>query len=371
MQKRKMNNPSAAILGAGSWGTALAILLSQKGIDVSLWARNRDFSEKIKNTRENTKYLPGFFFPESLKVSYELREVISGKEVIILAIPSHGLRKAAEDISRILYDSRFQGEHTGSPLPKAIISATKGIENETLLLMSQVLEEALPPGFSQRIAVITGPSFAKEVALSLPTAVAVSATNKKLLPYLQNLFFTDTFRVYTNPDIAGVQLGGALKNVMAIAAGISDGMGFGTNTRAALITRGLAEMARFGIKMGANPLTFAGLAGLGDLVLTCTGDLSRNRQVGLRLGQEESISSILSSMSMVAEGVKTAKSAHDLAIKHHVDMPITTQVYRVLYEALNPRDAVKELLSRPFSEELPDTPDSSFGRTHRFAPTLS
>jgi glycerol-3-phosphate dehydrogenase (NAD(P)+) len=359
-----MNNPSAAILGAGSWGTAIAILLSQKGIDVNLWARNRDFSEKIKNARENTKYLPGFPFPESLWVTHELREAVSGREAIILAIPSHGIRKVAEDISKI-YSA------TPSLLPKAIILATKGIENETLFLMSQVMEETLPPGLSQRIAVITGPSFAKEVALSLPTAVAVSATNKKLLPYLQNLFFTDTFRVYSNPDMTGVQLGGALKNVMAIATGISDGMGFGTNTRAALITRGLAEMARLGIKMEANPLTFAGLAGLGDLVLTCTGDLSRNRQVGLRLGRGESISNILSSMSMVAEGVKTAKSAHDLAIKHHVDMPITTQVYRVIYEALNPQDAVKELLSRPFSKELPDTPNSSFGLTHGFASATS
>ena len=348
-----MTKFSAAVLGAGSWGTALAILLAGKGVDTILWSRNRDFSEKIKHAGENTKYLPGVSFPASLQLTHNLKEAIKDRESVIFAIPSHGLRKVAQEFTEII---------TGSPsIPlKAVISATKGIENETLLLMSQVMEEVLPPGLSKTIAVITGPSFAEEVAASVPTAVAVSARDIRLLPYLQEFFSTNTFRVYTNPDFAGVQLGGALKNVMAIAVGISDGMGFGTNTRAALITRGLAEMARLGIKMGANPLSFAGLAGLGDLVLTCTGDLSRNRQVGLRLGRGESLSSIISSMTMIAEGVKTAESAHDLSLKFGVEMPITKQVYRVLYKEMNPVEAVKELLSRPSSHELPDTANSSF-----------
>jgi glycerol-3-phosphate dehydrogenase (NAD(P)+) len=216
------------------------------------------------------------------------------------------------------------------------------------------MEEVLPSRLSGRLAALSGPSFAHEVASSMPTAVTIAASEHKLCTGLQDLFTTETFRVYTSLDLMGVQLGGALKNVIAIASGISDGMGFGTNTRAALITRGLAEMSRLGMRLGANPLTFAGLAGLGDLVLTCTGDLSRNRQVGLKLGQGQSIDSILKEMSMVAEGVKTTDSVYAMAEKYKVEMPITNQVYRVLYQGLDPKNAVNELLARPPREELGD-----------------
>ncbi|HID97930.1 MAG TPA: NAD(P)-dependent glycerol-3-phosphate dehydrogenase [Thermodesulfobacteriaceae bacterium] len=338
---------SVSVLGAGSWGTALAVLLAGKGISTCLWARNTSISERIKSQRENPLYLPGFQLPEELEVTSNLSHAVLGREVIVFVVPSHGLRQVAERTADILGTSAA---------PRAVISASKGIENHTLLTMSEILEDVLPARLTGRIAVISGPSFAHEVACCMPTAVTIACQDHKLGIRLQTLFSTDTFRVYTSLDIVGVQLGGALKNVIAIASGISDGIGFGTNTRAALITRGLAEISRLGMRMGANPLTFAGLAGLGDLVLTCTGDLSRNRQVGLKLGHGHTIDTILAEMNMVAEGVKTSRSACALAGKYQVDMPIITQVYKVLYENLDPKDGVRELLTRPPTHELGDIP---------------
>ena len=339
------------VFGAGSWGTTLAVLLADKGVETVLWARDREFAEQIRKGRENTSYLPGINLPAALEITSDISKAVSDKEILLFVVPSHGFREVAEQVSITLSDL------SQSPnLPLAVVSATKGIENRTLLTMTEILEEVLPPRSAGRMAVLSGPSFAQEVASSIPTAVTIACADHRLCTALQDLFSTETFRVYTSPDLIGVQLGGALKNVMAIASGISDGMGFGTNTRAALITRGLAEMSRLGIKLGANPLTFAGLAGLGDLVLTCTGDLSRNRQVGLKLGQGQSIDNILEEMKMVAEGVKTTSSAHAMAEKHHVEMPITNQVYRVLYEGHDPKDAVGELLMRPPRQELWDIP---------------
>jgi glycerol-3-phosphate dehydrogenase (NAD(P)+) len=337
----------AGVIGAGSWGTALAVLLANRGIDTTLWSRNPAFAEKIGLDRENSTYLPGFGFPDGLMVTSDVLSAVRDQDVLVFVVPSHGLRRVAETVSEALSGGRFQG-------PKAVVSATKGIENETLLTMTDVLEEVLPSGLAGKIAAISGPSFAREVAAGLPTAVTVAATDHRLCAAVQEFFSTDTFRVYTSLDPIGVQLGGALKNVIAIASGISDGMGFGTNTRAALITRGLAEIARLGMCFGANPLTFAGLAGLGDLVLTCTGDLSRNRQVGLKLGQGWSVEAIQREMNMVAEGIKTSRSAHALAEKHGVEMPIAAQVYSVLYEGRDPKDAVRELLARPLRQELGD-----------------
>ena len=337
------------VLGAGSWGTTLAVLLANKGIKTILWARNQEFAKQIREIRENTLYLPGFELPAALEITSDIAKAVTDKEVILFAVPSHGLREVAKQVLIILNDL------SKSPsLPYALVSASKGIENRTLLTMTEIIKEVLPSRLSGRLAALSGPSFAQEVASSIPTAVTIAASEHKLCTGLQDLFTTETFRVYTSLDLMGVQLGGALKNVMAIASGISDGMGFGTNTRAALITRGLAEMSRLGMRLGANPLTFAGLAGLGDLVLTCTGDLSRNRQVGLKLGQGQSIEIILKAMSMVAEGVKTTSSAHAMAEKYKVDMPITNQVYKVLYEGLDPKDAVNELLTRPPRQELGD-----------------
>ncbi|MGQ9499427.1 MAG: NAD(P)H-dependent glycerol-3-phosphate dehydrogenase [Dissulfurimicrobium sp.] len=335
-----------SVIGAGSWGTALAIFLARKGFDVVLWARNADFAKSIARSRENFDYLPGVRFPDMLGVTADLSDALLDRDIVVFAVPSHGVRRVAEAASGVL------GAAPALSLPKAIVSATKGIENETLLTMTGVLSETFQPALSSRLAVLSGPSFAKEVAVSIPTAITLACYDRHLCIELQRLFFAETFRVYTSQDVIGVELGGALKNVIAIAVGISDGMGFGANTRAALITRGLAEMTRLGVRLGANPLTFAGLAGLGDLVLTCTGDLSRNRQVGLKLGRGIPIAAILDDMKMVAEGIKSSRSAHILSEKYRIEMPITTQVYSVIYKGKDPRDAVRELLSRPLNEEL-------------------
>jgi glycerol-3-phosphate dehydrogenase (NAD(P)+) len=345
------------VLGAGSWGTALAVLLANKGIKTVLWARNQEFAKQIRKSRENKSYLPDIELPAALEITSDISKAVTDKEVILFVVPSHGLREVAKQVSMAIDDLSQSPNHkiTKSPnLPYAMVSASKGIENRTLLTMTEIMEEVLPSRLSGRLAALSGPSFAQEVASSIPTAVTIAASEHKLCTGLQDLFTTETFRVYTSLDLMGVQLGGALKNVMAIASGISDGMGFGTNTRAALITRGLAEMSRLGMRLGANPLTFTGLAGLGDLVLTCTGDLSRNRQVGLKLGQGQSIDTILKEMSMVAEGVKTTNSVYAMAEKYKVEMPITNQVYRVLYQGLDPKDAVNELLTRPPRQELGD-----------------
>ncbi len=337
---------STAVLGAGSWGTALAILLAEKGVETTLWARKEETARKIRDAGENPLYLPGFPLPPDLEVTPELERALSGKEVVLLAVPSHGMRQTARLISEIIGAGILE-----SP-PRVYVSAAKGIENETFMTMTEVLSEVLPREPSHELAVLSGPSFAKEVALKMPTAVTIAAFSEETARMLTELFSTDFFRVYSTLDVTGVQLGGAVKNVMAVAAGISDGLGFGTNTRAALITRGLAEMSRLGLKLGANPLTFAGLAGLGDLVLTCTGDLSRNRQVGLKLGKGQTMEEIRSSMNQVAEGIRTSKSLYRLSRRHNVEMPITAEVYKVVHKGLDPRKAVRSLLDRPPKPEL-------------------
>ncbi len=335
-----------AVLGAGSWGTALARLLAEKGVATSLWARKEETARILRDEGENSLYLPGFTLPSSLEITHDLRQAIEGKDVVLLAVPSHGMRQTAGLISDLMGRSDLKRP------PRIFVSAAKGIENETLMTMTEVLSEVLPREASFELAVLSGPSFAREVAQGMPTAVTMAAFNEETARGLIRLFSTDFFRVYSTLDVTGVQLGGAVKNVMAVAAGISDGLGFGTNTRAALITRGLAEMSRLGLKLGANPLTFAGLAGLGDLVLTCTGDLSRNRQVGLKLGQGMSMDQIMASMSQVAEGIRTSKSLYRLSKRHDVEMPITAEVYRVVHQGLDPRRAVRSLLDRPPKPEL-------------------
>ena len=335
-----MEQNRIAVIGAGSWGTALAIMLAGKGCPVTLWAHRPEHVAALNRLRENIDYLPGFRLPELIFVTADLSQAVKNHSIVLMVVPSHVSRTVLKEVAPLL------------DLDVYLVSASKGIENETLMTMTQVMEDVLPDGFHDRLAIISGPSFAKEVAGQVPTAVTVATKNRESAVWLQERLSADRFRVYASTDIRGLELGGALKNIVAIAAGICDGLGYGTNTRAALITRGLAEITRLGVRMGARPLTFSGLAGLGDLVLTCTGDLSRNRMVGLKLGQGKQLEQILSEMKMVAEGVKTTRSAMALARREGVEMPILEQVYEVLYNNKRAAEAVTALLSRDLKEEL-------------------
>jgi len=331
-----------AVIGAGSWGTALALHLSKKGCSVRLWGVDPHHVEKLQQERQNTRYLPGMLFPETLSPTDNLKEAVSGSPTICMVVPSHGYRDVFEKVVGCLDNDAV------------IISATKGVENGTLQTMSQIMADVI--NGSEKIisierAVLSGPSFAKEVAEEVPTAITMGCKDAVIASELQKLFNTGYFRVYTSTDLIGLEVSAALKNIIAIAAGICDGLKFGMNARAALITRGLAEITRLGIKMGAEPATFYGLSGMGDLVLTCTGDLSRNRTVGLKLGKGQLLDQILDEMSMVAEGVKTTKSVYHLAKEQHVEMPILEQVYRILYEDKDCRTAVNDLLGRDLKAE--------------------
>ncbi|MFZ5471232.1 MAG: NAD(P)H-dependent glycerol-3-phosphate dehydrogenase [Myxococcota bacterium] len=330
----------AAVIGAGSFGTAVATALATNCEEVRIWARERALVTALNERHENPTYLPGIALPKNLLAFGDLGEALAGVELVCLATPSHATREVL---------LRAVGH-----LPKGapIVTVSKGIENETLLTMTEVMESVLPEELHPYLAVLSGPSFAKEMVMRLPTVVTIAAQWDKVALRCQTAFNTETFRSYTSSDVVGVQIGAALKNVVAIAAGISDGLGFGHNARAALITRGLAEITRIAVRKGANPLTLSGLAGMGDLVLTCTGELSRNRRVGLLLGEGRSLDQILSEMNQVAEGVKTAKSARDLSRKMSVELPICDQVYAIMYEGKNPKAAVVELMTRQPKNEL-------------------
>jgi glycerol-3-phosphate dehydrogenase (NAD(P)+) len=328
------------VIGAGSWGTALAKMLAESGHDVTLWAHNPQVGRIIAETRENTPYLPGFELPASLRPTSDLREAAAGKEVVLSVSPSHVVRQVMTDV---------MAHVTGSPY---LVTASKGVEEQSGLTMAGVLEQVVGARHRERICALSGPSFAREVAARIPTAVTVAARTYAVSAEVQRLFTAGYFRVYSSQDLVGVEIGGAVKNIIAIAAGVSDGLGFGANTRAALITRGLAETGRLALKMGADPLTLSGLSGLGDLVLTCTGDLSRNRSVGLRLGRGERLDAILTDMKMVAEGVKNTRSVRALAIKLGVEMPITEQMYAMLYESKPPRQVVTDLMGRELKAEF-------------------
>jgi len=327
------------VIGAGSWGTTLANLLAKKGFNIALWVYEDDLIQPIATKRENPLYLPGIKLSEKIIPTGSLKEVCQHKDLLVNVTPSQIVRQMMQNI------------HSYLSSQVKLVSATKGIENNTLLTMSGVFKEVLPIKDGEQLAVLSGPSFALEVSKETPTAVTIASKNQELAKHLQKVFSTPYFRAYTNSDVLGVELGGALKNVIAIAAGISDGLGFGYNTRAALITRGLAEMSRLALKMGANALTLSGLAGLGDLILTCTGELSRNRSVGIKLGKGMELTNILRDMRMVAEGIKTTKAAYDLSKKMEVSMPITEQVYYILYQNKNPKEAVTELLTRDLKVE--------------------
>ncbi len=327
------------VIGAGSWGTTLADLLAKKGHDVTLWAHEPEVAQEMKETGVNSLFLPGIQLSSALRFTNSLHEAVADKKIVLFVAPSQVVRGVIKALLPSLSHDAL------------IVSASKGIELETLMLVSQIYEELLPAGLYANFAALSGPTFAREVAREMPTAVVAAAAEEGVARRVQKVFTTGYFRVYTNSDVPGVELGGAIKNVIAIAAGISDGLGFGHNTRAALITRGLAEMTRLGLAMGARSSTFAGLAGMGDLVLTCTGDLSRNRSVGMKLGQGMKLPEILAEMRMVAEGVKTAESAYQLACKLGVDMPITEKLFQVLHEDKPAREAVIELMTRDLKAE--------------------
>jgi len=328
-----------AIIGGGGWGTALAITLARIERDVRLWVYEPYLVETMIATHENPLYLPSVRIPSAVRVSNRAEEVLAGVHIVILAVPSHVYRQVFSNMLPLLNGEMF------------FVSATKGIENETLMRMSEVVADVAKARFTPRIAAISGPTFAPEVARGEPTALVVASPDEQLRLFLQKELSVPRFRLYTNPDLIGVEISAAVKNIIAIAAGVVDGLGLGSNPIAALITRGLAEMTRLVVACGGRRETLSGLAGLGDLVLTSYGNLSRNRRLGVALGQGKDIEDVLSSTRMVAEGVKTAKSTVALARKLNVEMPIAEKMYAVLYEGLKPQDAISDLMERKLKEE--------------------
>lgn len=329
-----MTPPTVTVIGAGSWGTTLAHLLGQKGIPVRLWVRRPELAAHLARRRENPDHLPGVPLAAGVVPGTSFPDAVAGCRFLVCALPSHTVRDL------------FLPHRALIPADAVVISATKGIEEDSMLTMTQTLGQVLDHVPREQITVLSGPSFAREVALGKPAAVVAAAPLASAAERVQELFTTSAFRVYTNKDTLGVELGAAYKNVIAIAAGACDGLGLGNNTRAALITRGLAEISRLGAAMGALPETFSGLAGLGDLVLTCTGDLSRNRFVGLELGKGRPLPEILAGMRAVAEGVRTTRAVVSLGQRYKVDLPIAREVYGALYGGKDPRRSVLDLMTR-------------------------
>lgn len=329
----------AAVIGGGSWGTALAMQLCRAEHRVRMWDRDAARAAEMQAVRENRRYLPGMPLPENLEVRSDLSGVLDGAELVLSVVPSQVMREVMQRAARLI------------PLDAVVCCASKGIEQETLLTMEEVMRESLPTALHPRLCALAGPSFAKEVAQGMPTAVVVAGHDEQATHLVSGALHAGFFRVYHTDDVVGLELGGALKNVIAIATGVADGIGVGLNARAAIITRGLAEITRLAKKRGAHEMTMLGLGGVGDLVLTCTGDLSRNRRVGLGLGHGARLETILAELGQVAEGVYTAKSAHDLAKLHGVDMPITEQIYKMLYEDKPAAEAMRDLLLRDRKHE--------------------
>ena len=327
-----------AVIGAGGWGTTLARLLDERGHQVTLWARRETFAEELRRTRENVAYLPGIEISSSIEITHEA-SAIQGKELYVFALPSQTTREVVGELSSHI-------AHTNT----VYVSASKGIEKHTLLRVTEVISQSLGVDASRTVA-LSGPSHAEEVARQVPTAIVAASTEHDVAREVQSAFFLPYFRVYSSSDVVGVELAAALKNVIAICAGITDGAGFGDNTKAALMTRGLAEMRRLGLALGAEEHTFSGLAGLGDLVVTCSSKHSRNRFVGEEIGRGKKLSEILGSMKSIAEGVSTAESAKNLAELHKIEMPIVQETYKILFENKDPRQATNDLMNRdPKSE---------------------
>lgn len=325
------NVKNISVIGDGGWGTALAVLLSSKGYNVTLWGVFPEYIEEMKSGRINTKFLPGIKIPDEVLITSSLDEALNDKDIIVLAVPSQHMRDVLSKFRKYKFSKEI------------FVNVAKGIENHTLKCMSEVIKELLG---GVNLVVLSGPTIAHEVAFKVPTAIVASSENGEFAKTVQEVFMTETFRVYTSNDVIGVELGGSLKNVIAIAAGISDGLKFGTNTKAALLTRGLVEMVRLGIAMGAKKETFYGLSGLGDLATTCINQSSRNRHFGEKIGRGMQIKDALKEGEMVVEGVATAQSAYELAKKYNIIMPITSEVFKIIYENKNPEKAVSDLMTR-------------------------
>ncbi len=333
-------NTKIGVVGAGAWGTALAKLLADKGFTLDLWAFETEVKEDITLHRENRSFLPGFSLPPGIIPTNDIEKAVSGKDLVLMVVPSHCMRAVATQMKPFVSPGTI------------LVSASKGIENKTHMIMTDILSEIIDFLPDHNFGALSGPSFAKEVAAGVPTVVAAAALKNEVAEFIQNVFSGPKFRVYVNHDIIGTQIGGAMKNVIAIAAGACDGMNMGLNPRAALITRGLTEMNRLGTRLGADPLTLSGLAGVGDLFLTCTGFLSRNYTVGKQIGQGKRLDEIISEMRMVAEGVKTTRSVYNMSKKLNVDLPICAEVYYVLFENSPVERTVERLMGRSLKHEL-------------------
>lgn len=325
-----------AIIGAGSFGTALGIIMAKKEYDVSIWDRKKEIVDKINMEKLNDRYLPGVVLPININATQSKEELICRADVVILAVPSHAVRSVCDSFKDCIKSNQI------------IVNISKGIEDVTYKRMSEVIEDVFP---ENRIVAISGPSHAEEVSIGIPTAVVASSRDMEAAKTIQDLFITPTFRVYTNPDIIGVELGGAVKNIIALAAGISDGLGYGDNTKAALMTRGISEITRLGVKMGAKPVTFAGLSGIGDLIVTCTSMHSRNRRAGILIGKGRKVEDAVREVNMVVEGIKNTKAVYNLSMIKNVNMPITNELYKVLFENEKPELAMPKLMMRDKKHE--------------------
>ncbi|MCX7923818.1 MAG: NAD(P)H-dependent glycerol-3-phosphate dehydrogenase [Clostridia bacterium] len=335
---------NVSIIGAGSMGTAISILLAKNGHSVKMWSPFKEEVDMINSVREHIHRLPGVKVPDVVVCTDDIEESLSDSELIVLAVPSQTTRKNARDISRYIKDKGI------------VVTCSKGIEEGTCMVLTEIMKQEIPHA---RVAALSGPSHAEEIARDVPTVVVAASEDKATASFIQDAFMSPQFRVYTNPDVIGVELGGALKNVIALCAGISDGLGFGDNTKAALMTRGITEISRLGVAMGAKAQTFGGLTGIGDLIVTCTSMHSRNRKAGMLIGQGKSVKEALDEVKMVVEGVATTKPAYELSLKHDISMPITTEAYNILFNNKNARQAVGDLMMRDKKHELEEIiPDS-------------
>lgn len=332
------------ILGSGSWGTALAIVLADKGHIVNLWGRNSKYIEELKKSRESSKYLPGVKLKDNINIMSNISQAIIDCDVILLAVASQGVRETLTKIKDLVNTDQI------------IVNVSKGIENSTMMRISEIVHSFFP---QNEYVVLSGPSHAEEVSKGIPTTIVSASKNRKAAEYIQDIFITPSLRVYSNPDVVSVEIGGALKNVIALGAGISDGLGFGDNTKAAIMTRGIREIARLGEAMGGHISTFAGLTGIGDLIVTCTSMHSRNRRCGILLGQGNSLDSAINSIGMVVEGVYTTKAAYELSKKYDIEMPITQEIYNILYNNVDAKESVYNLMLRSKTHEIEEIMESN------------
>ena len=334
------------VLGAGSWGSALALSLAKKGYEVSMWTLNESQAEKVSRTKENTDYLPGVLFPNNITITTDMEEAILNSKIIVLAVPSQAIRSVCNQIKSYVKDNQI------------LVDVAKGLEKGTGLRLSEVCKEELP---NNPYVALSGPSHAEEVAKDIPTTVVVASEDIEIAQVVQDVFMSPKLRVYTNPDLVGVELGGALKNIIAFGAGVCDGLGYGDNTKAALMTRGIREISRLGIAMGADVSTFSGLSGIGDLIVTCTSMHSRNRRAGILIGQGKSLEETLAEVKMVVEGITATEVAYEVAKELNIDMPITNAIYSVLYKGLKPNDVVIDLMMRNKTHEIEEVVNDKLG----------